>query len=116
MTHTYLYVKQHSITGLKYFGKTISKDPIKYLGSGTRWTKHINKHGKEHVITLWYKLFDDQKLLIEYALLFSEHWDIAQSKDWANLIPENGIGGTPIGCKKSEKTKKTCLLLKKVEL
>lgn len=34
MLPTYLYVKQHTITGLKYFGKTI-KDPYVYPGSGT---------------------------------------------------------------------------------
>lgn len=30
---TYLYIKVHSITGMKYFGKT-TKNPIKYDGSG----------------------------------------------------------------------------------
>ena len=43
----YLYVKQHSITKLKYFGMTEKqKCPIKYLGSGLLWNKHINKHNK----------------------------------------------------------------------
>lgn len=51
-TPTYLYIKQHTITGKLYFGKTI-KDPEKYMGSGTHWKRHINKHGKEHVETLW---------------------------------------------------------------
>ena len=27
---TYLYIKEHSITGLKYFGKTTAKNPLKY--------------------------------------------------------------------------------------
>ena len=35
---TYLYIKQHSVTKLKYFGKTNSEDPIKYSGSGKYWT------------------------------------------------------------------------------
>jgi len=39
----HLYVKQHSITKLKYFGKTI-QDPIKYSGSGVHWKKHLKKH------------------------------------------------------------------------
>ena len=30
VTPTYLYIKQHSITGLKYFGCTTRKDHIKY--------------------------------------------------------------------------------------
>jgi hypothetical protein len=28
---TYLYIKQHSITGLKYFGKTTKKDTISII-------------------------------------------------------------------------------------
>lgn len=31
----WLYIKQHNQTGLKYFGKTIRKDPKKYKGSGS---------------------------------------------------------------------------------
>lgn len=91
---TYLYIKQHSVTGLKYFGKTTKPDPIKYLGSGKYWKSHIKKHGKEHVVTLWCQLFDTQELLTDFALLFSEHWDIVNSKVWANLILENGLDGT----------------------
>ena len=30
----YLYVKQHSITGLKYFGRTTQANPYKYKGYG----------------------------------------------------------------------------------
>lgn len=33
---TYLYIKQHSITGKLYFGKTV-KNPEKYNGSGSPW-------------------------------------------------------------------------------
>jgi len=90
---TYLYVKHHSVTGLKYFGMTTRTDPIKYLGSGKYWRSHTKKHGVTFVETLWLKLFDTQELLTDFALLFSEHWDIANSNDWANLIPENGVGG-----------------------
>lgn len=50
MATVYLYVKQHSITGLKYFGKTV-RDPNTYFGSGTYWNRHIDKHGREHVET-----------------------------------------------------------------
>lgn len=89
---TYLYIKQHAITGLKYFGKTIN-DPLKYKGSGLYWKQHIKKHGKEHVITIWFKLFKTQAELIEYAKNFSTQHNIVESNDWANLIPENGING-----------------------
>lgn len=36
---TYLYIKEHDITGLKYLGKTIA-DPYSYLGSGKYWKDH----------------------------------------------------------------------------
>jgi len=50
--------------------------------------------------------FDDQNTCTEFALLFSEKNKIVESKDWANLVPENGIdGGSFKGRKLSEKTK-----------
>ena len=51
-TPTYLYIKQHALTGKLYFGKTV-QNPEVYKGSGTHWTNHIKKHGKEHIKTLW---------------------------------------------------------------
>ena len=94
ITPTYLYIKQHSITGLKYFGKTKSKDPIKYKGSGTYWKKHINKHGIEFVETIWLsEPYTDKKLITEHALTFSKENNIVDSTEWANLILENGLDG-----------------------
>lgn len=91
----YLYVKQHSITKLKYFGKTEKLDPFKYLGSGSYWQKHLKKHGKEHIETLEIWGFDDQELCTEFALKFSKDNNIVESDEWANLIPENGLDGLP---------------------
>lgn len=90
---TYLYVKEHAITGKCYFGKTTSKDPIKYLGSGLHWSPHIKNHGKENVKTLWYKLFTDQEDCTEFAEFFSEEMDIVNSDRWLNMKPENGLDG-----------------------
>jgi len=89
---TFLYIKQHTITGKLYFGKT-TKDPEKYLGSGKYWKDHINKHGIEHVVNLWYCLFLDKPSINEFALNFSKQHNITESSDWANLIPENGLDG-----------------------
>jgi hypothetical protein len=89
---TFLYIKQHAITGKLYFGKT-AKDPETYLGSGTYWRKHIKKHGTEHVITVWYCLFYDTTTISEFALSFSAMHNIVESTDWANLRPENGLDG-----------------------
>jgi hypothetical protein len=88
----YLYVKQHSITGLKYFGMTKQKDPFKYLGSGKYWKLHLNKHGS-NIQTLEVWGFDNQEMCTEFALKFSEQNNIAESDKWANLKLENGSDG-----------------------
>jgi hypothetical protein len=91
---TVLYIKQHSITKKKYFGKTTAKDPYKYKGSGPYWQKHIKKHGKEHVITTQvFGPFTNSIAISEFALAFSSYNNIVKSKDWANQIPENGLDG-----------------------
>lgn len=91
---TRLYIKQHSITGLKYFGKTISANPYKYLGSGTRWLNHIRKHGTKFVETIWVsEPYTNAKLIEEAALKFSIENDIVKSAEWANLKPEDGLDG-----------------------
>jgi hypothetical protein len=105
MPTIYLYVKQHLVTGLLYFGKTTCKDPFKYNGSGVYWTRHRRVHGYsgEFIKTLEVWGFDDQTLCTNFALNFSEVNDIVNAKDefgnklWANLIPENGLDGTPKG-------------------
>jgi NUMOD3 motif len=107
MKPTYLYVKQHAITGLKYFGKTNSKDPYKYLGSGKYWTSHLKAHGKEHVITvLLLGPYTDKEKIMNDALYFSNAMNITESNEWANLKPENGIdGGGMVGLKLSQEAK-----------
>jgi len=106
MKPTYLYIKQHSVTKLKYFGKTTKSDPVSYLGSGKHWVSHIKKHGVEHVVTLWHQLFTDEKELIDYASKFSQDNNIVSSSEWANLREENGLdgGGWPIGYKHKEES------------
>ena len=89
---TYLYIKEHTETGLKYFGKTIN-DPIKYTGSGKYWLRHINQHGKDKIITPWYQLFTNKDSLIEYATKFSIENNIIESIEWANLDIETGLNG-----------------------
>ena len=103
---THLYIKTHNITGLKYFGKTTSKDPFKYNGSGIYWQRHLKIHGKD-ISTKIVASFDESQKeeMVEFALFFSDFFDIVESKEWANLIPENGIEGFPIGMKFKEGSK-----------
>ena len=94
----YLYVKQHSITKLKYFGKTV-RDPYSYNGSGLKWLRHIKRHGKEFVETLEVWVFDNQEECTEFALSYSKSNNIIESKEWANLKDEDGLMGWGIGNK-----------------
>ena len=94
---TYLYIKKCSITGLKYFGKTSKEDPYTYLGSGKHWVRNYTKYGKEHIVTLWVSDLYYDTSITEHALQFSYENNIVESDQWANLIFENGIDGTPSG-------------------
>ena len=91
---TFLYIKQHTVTGKLYFGKTWKRDPEIYLGSGTRWKAHIRKHGSSLVETVWYCLFTDKDDLVSFALQFSRNHNIVESDDWLNLVEENGLAGS----------------------
>jgi hypothetical protein len=99
---TYLYIKRHKVTGLLYFGQTRKLDILKYNGSGTLWNNHIKKHGKEYIETVWYCLFTDIETIVKTALFFTEINNIVESKDFANLRPENGLDGNIKGMKLSE--------------
>ena len=92
----YLYVKKHLVSGLQYFGKTTKPNPFKYYGSGIYWKKHIKCHGKEHVETISVWEFNDIQECSDFAIKFSQENNIVESKEWANLKPENGLdGGSP---------------------
>jgi hypothetical protein len=88
-TPTFLYIKQHKVTGKLYFGKTI-RNPEKYKGSGVHWKAHIKKHGKD-TETLWYCLYNDEESIKDAALQFSKLWNIVDSQEWLNLIEEDGV-------------------------
>lgn len=89
---TYLYIKTHNDTGLKYFGKTIGKNPNAYKGSGTRWLNHINYHGY-NVTTEILGYYITEEECKQVALEFSKKNNIVESTDWANLELEDGLNG-----------------------
>lgn len=94
----YLYKKTHNKTGLQYLGKTEAADPHKYRGSGTIWIRHIKKHGYD-VTTEILKECSTYEELRYWGSYYSELWNIVDEKDsngrktWANLKPEEGVGG-----------------------
>lgn len=98
---TYLYIKTHSVTGLKYFGKTTKSDPYSYTGSGEYWLKHLKIHGN-HFSTEIVGFFTDREECVKAAVEFSTKNNIVESTEWANFKIENGIdGGSDIGHKKT---------------
>lgn len=92
---TYLYVKMHNKTGLKYFGKTTG-DPFKYRGSGKHWLAHIKKHGYD-VSTEIVGYYTNANECTAQALQFSKNNRIVESPEWANMIIENGTDGGDTG-------------------
>ena len=94
---TYLYVKTHNVTGLKYFGKTTG-DPFSYRGSGKYWLEHLKIHGND-VSTNVIGFFENKDECVTTALSFSNNHNIVYAvnednkKTWANQIVENGIDG-----------------------
>ena len=90
---TYLYVKTHNVTGFKYLGKTIRKDPHKYPGSGLHWKRHLKVHGYDYTTEIL-KECTSKEDVCTWGLYYSELWNVVESKEWANLKPENGDGGS----------------------
>jgi hypothetical protein len=86
---TYLYIKTHNDTGIKYFGKTIKPDPVKYKGSGSKWLNHIKKHGN-NVTTEILGFYESEFECSEAAIKFSKDNLIVESEIWANQIIETG--------------------------
>jgi hypothetical protein len=87
-----LLVKTHAVTGLKYLCKTVKKDYLSYKGSGKYWRQHLKKYGPDIKTELLY----ETECLVEFnrvCLEYSSKYNVAESDEWANLIPENGMDG-----------------------
>jgi hypothetical protein len=87
----YLYIKTHNKTGLKYLGKT-TKNPYTYLGSGVDWKIHLKEHGEEHSTLVIQECQTNQELN-KWGRYYSNLWNVSESIEWANRIPETGGGG-----------------------
>lgn len=88
----YLYVKTHNKTGLKYLGKTTSQDPYTYHGSGADWKTHLKEHGIDYTTEI-IKECQTKEELNYWGRHYSNLWDVVESTEWANRIPETGGGG-----------------------
>lgn len=99
----YLLLKTHNQTGLKYLCRHITsyeKTCYNYKGSGVYWKRHIAKYGDDvstEIVAICESI-EEAKII---GLTLSEKWDIVNNKDFANLVPENGQGGSdPAKCRK----------------
>lgn len=91
MTIYYLMIKTHNITGLKYLCQTRQKDPFIYTGSGIYWKSHLKKYGIDISTTILLETTDRNKLK-KFGRAYSNFYNVAKSKEWANKIPETGGG------------------------
>lgn len=87
----YLYVKTHNVIGIKYLGQT-SRDPYKYRGSGKRWTNVLKKYGND-VTTEIILVTEDKDEIAAKGKYYSTLWNVVESNEWANIVPEEGTGG-----------------------
>lgn len=91
MSIIYLYIKTHNQTGLKYLGRT-KHNPLRYKGSGVYWTRHIKIHGYD-VSTQIIGTYTNEEDFKKASKYYSKLFNIVESEEWANLIPEEGQVG-----------------------
>ena len=77
--------------GLNYLGIT-HRDPYKYRGSGVYWKRHLKSHNFkiDDIETIILFETNNYSELCEKGKYYSELYDVVNSEDWANLIPETG--------------------------
>ncbi len=99
---TYLCVKTHNVTGLKYFCKTTKNNYKSYSGSGIYWKRHLKEHGWDFTTEL-IGFYTNKEECTAMAIEFSIKNDIVNTinesgnKIWANQIIENGLDGGDTG-------------------
>lgn len=92
----YLMIKEIEQTGMKYLCKRKKynkpDDHLKYAGSGKLWNRILKAHPNYTIKTTVLGLYDKDDL-IKYGLYYSNLFNVVESTEWANLIPEIGDGG-----------------------
>ena len=82
-------IKTHNVTGLKYLCITKKDSWEKYTGSGVYWRRHLKVHGVNIRTELLYESADYDDFL-KMCFFYSDLYDVAKSKEFANAIPEHG--------------------------
>lgn len=86
----YLYKKTHNQTNMKYLGKT-TKNPYTYKGSGINWKHHLKQYGNDVTTEIIFES-EDRIEIGQKGRYYSALWNIMDSNEWANIIPETGGG------------------------
>lgn len=94
-----LMIKIHRNTKLKYLCLTSKKNWKTYKGSGVYWKQHLKVHGKNFRTFLILESENIQEIT-ELGLYYSIKYNIVESDNWANLIPETGYGNSVLGSSK----------------
>src|ERR1035437_6963139 len=84
-----LLIKQHKITGMRYLCVTSKSDYKGYRGSGTYWRLHLKKHGTD-LDTILLLETNDKHELSGAGKYYSILYNVVESDEWANLVPEIG--------------------------
>jgi len=88
-----LMIKTHRTTGYKYLCVTTKEDYIGYCGSGVRWRKHLRAHGFDVSTEVLFEHHSRDVIFKSVCLYYSDVYDVVNSAEWANLIPEDGNTG-----------------------
>lgn len=88
-----LMIKTHNITGKKYLCITKRQNYEKYTGSGVNWKKHIKKYGNNISTELIYTS-DNYEDFLEMCIHYSNYFNIVDSNEYLNMIPEFGYDDT----------------------
>jgi len=86
----FLMLKTHNQTKLKYlcFHHGTISSCYTYNGSGSYWTSHLSKHGKDITTEILLESFNRDDIS-NRGIQLSKEWDIVKSKEYANLTIED---------------------------
>jgi hypothetical protein len=77
---------------MKYLGKTSSKNPSQYAGSGKYWKRHLHTHGYDVETQILFESNNPIEIQ-RMGVYYSELFNVVESDKFANLKIESGDGG-----------------------
>lgn len=88
-------IKSIDLSPTKYLCKCIdNKDHLSYRGSGIYWRRILKAHPGYTLATEVLGYYETNEELRKAGLFHSNLHNVVESKDWANLMPEMGDGGS----------------------